>query len=101
MDLKVLFLKKLNSLNDVNQTAFKGMSAEITKYRITAQHAQANVQNHSILVAIYKKIEQKSKAGLTVLNWKRPISPETKYLLVQDGYKFGPSNAAGGFSISW
>jgi len=75
--------------------------SDIVMFRITAQHARANVQDHSIIVAIYKKINKKSNEGLTSLYWRRPISPETKHLLMQDGYKIGPTNYEGGFTISW
>jgi len=97
-------MKKLNSSNDINQSASEEMSSNIAKSRITAQEAVENVHSHSVLVAIYNKITKKSKEGLSKFTWKRPtLSPEVKYILAQDGYKITQGSGADaiGFVISW
>lgn len=79
-------------------------TSEIAQFRITAQQAKANVQTHSVLVAIYKKITKKSNEGLTYFTWKRAtMSPEVKHLLNIDGYDVTPVSGANaiGFVISW
>lgn len=115
--LKLLFEKKLNSSNTIN-TSGSTMSqppytinivaqqpvqqqSEIDKHRITAAKANELLINHSVLVAIYKKINRKVDAGLKGFVWKHtPLTPEVKYLLETDGYKI-VAQQNGTVTITW